>query len=278
MSIGVSPAVMEVKVVDQVVYVTLNRPQSMNALSQELVSRLIEFFGKYRAADVEHSHQNNFGDIRAIVLRGAGGNFCGGGDVKEMADMVNKSNDGDLEGIAAYNIGAGLLFQAIESSGVPVIAVVEGVALGGGLGLACAVDVTIARSEAVFGLPETTLGLVPAQVAPFIRRRVGQSHARVMAVVGGRFDATEAQRVGIVHYIVKTDDELESTLSDLLSKIKKCAPNGVACAKQLMTETPAAASMEPKELAALFARHMASEEGCEGTAAFVQKRKPNWCR
>jgi len=259
----------ETKVVNEVLFVTINRPDVMNALSQEVVAQLIEIF---------ESHAKPSQDVRAIVLRGAGGNFCGGGDIKEMFELIKKSNDGDLEAVALYNQGAGDLYYAMRRAGVPVIAAVEGVALGGGLGLACAADITVATKNAVFGLPETGLGVIPAQVSPFIRRRVGESQARLMAVLGGKFDAAKAEKAGVVHYLVEDAVELESTIESLLKKLKACAPNAAACAKELMMEDSQYGDYTPSQLGMLFAEQMVSEEGKEGTGAFVQKRKPNWCR
>jgi isohexenylglutaconyl-CoA hydratase len=268
----------DARVKDAVLYLTINRPKAMNALSKDVVAKLSATFEEY-GGEVDCSGPEKPGkeQIRAIVLRGAGGNFCCGGDVKEMSYLIKCSNEGDLESISAYNLGAGKLFRAIENAAVPVIAVVEGVALGGGLGLACAVDITVAKKDAIFGLPETALGLVPAQVAPIIRRRVGESRARLMALVGGKFDGVEGERAGVVHYLVETDEELDATVAKLLAKIKICAPQAVACAKQLMNVNSPVSSFDPEQLGMVFAKHMASEEGREGTSAFVEKRKPSWC-
>lgn len=255
----------EVKIEDRVLHITLNRPKAFNAISQEMVSELTEIFNGLERMDV-----------RAVVLRGAGGNFCAGADVKEMSTLIEHSKAGDLDAIAKHNQSAGMLFTLIDEAPYPVIAVLEGSVLGGGMGFCCAADIAIAKSNAVFGLPETCLGLIPAQISPFVRRRLGESNARLMAVEGGRIDAVRAERLGLVHYLVADDVELESTLNAVLKKVKACAPKALACAKQLMVGKAPIESCEPEALGMLFAKHMASDEGKEGTSAFIEKRTPAW--
>ncbi len=254
------------KVEDQVLFLTLNRPEARNALNAELVAELSETFAKL---------QKN-SQVRAVVIRGAGNDFCAGGDIKDMKALIQHSQDGDLEFIANYNLAAGTLFHLINDTPCPVIAVVEGAVLGGGLGLACAADVCISLPDARFGLPEVGLGLIPAQVASFVRRRIGESNARALVISAGQIDATHASRIGLVHHLVDTQDELALLLDKLLSDIKACAPHALATAKRLMFTSDSVEADTPQRLARLFAGAMLSKEAKEGTAAFVEKRKPRW--
>jgi len=107
-----------------------------------------------------------------------------------------------------------------------------------------------------------------------VRKRIGDSKARLLAIVGGRFNAWQAAQFGILDYVAADDGELNTTIEEVLGKIKVCAPNAVACAKRLMLGQ--APSYDPYDLGMLFAQHMASDEGKEGTRAFIEKRKASW--
>jgi len=248
-----------------VMHITLSRPEIRNAISAEMLSELADAF----------STLDDVG-ARAVVLRGAGGNFCAGGDLKEMSSLLKQVQDNDRAGIARHNALAGNLFHTINNAPQAVIAVLEGAVIGGGIGLACAADIAIALRSARFGLPETGLGLVPAQIAPFLRRRVGESQARLLAVTGGQIDAETAERIGLVHYLVDDEKELQCTLAEALRKINDCAPEALAVAKQLMFEPGSLESVKPERLGIVFARAMSSAEAAEGIAAFLEKRKPKW--
>lgn len=257
----------ELRLADEVLHLTLNRPEARNALTEQMVSEISDAFDGLDDAGV-----------RVVVLRGSGGNFCAGGDVKDMSSLRTQSEDGDLKFIARYSASAGQLLREVNDARQAVVAVLEGSVLGGGLGLACVADVTIALRNARFGLPETSLGLVPAQIAPFIRRRLGESYARLLAVQGGSFDAIWAQRLGIAHYLVDDEDELEAKLTEVLDQINACAPQALTCAKRLMSDSASAEGNDPESLGLIFAQSMLGEEGKEGTAAFMEKRKPRWNR
>ena len=148
--------------------------------------------------------------------------------------------------------------------------------MGGGFGLACVADVAIASETAQFRLPETSLGVVPAQIAPFLVERLGYSQAKRLAVTGGRLDAAAALRLGLVHTVADTAD-LQTELDTVLADILACAPGALAATKGLMAQ---ARLREPQDLvqsaAAIFSRAAQGPEGMEGIAAFMQKRKPQW--
>ena len=157
-------------------HVTLSRPESRNAMSFAMVRELIAVFAAI-ADDRE---------TRAVILRGAGGNFCAGGDIKDMAGARGAEPGPDgKDPLAVTNRIFGAMLAQIEQAPQAVIAVLEGAVMGGGFGLCCVSDVAIASDDAKFRLPETSLGVPPAQIAPFIVRRVGLTHARRLAVTGG---------------------------------------------------------------------------------------------
>lgn len=268
---GLSTDAIELSVDSLVLSITLNRPQSFNSLSAMMVEELTAVFQKLAL----QFQKDDIGP-RLVILRGAGGNFCGGGDVKEMAKLAECSRKGELAAIALHNSSAGRLFSLVSECPIPVVAAVEGLALGGGLGLSCAADITVATIDAQFGLPETSVGLIPAQVAPHVLRRVGQSRARLLAITGRRFDAASAERMGLVHYLAADRQSMDITISGITADMLKCAPGALASAKQLMCQSFEPGADDSDRLAMLFARQMASVEGMEGTRAFSERRSPAW--
>ena len=254
-------------------HVTLNRPESRNAMSLQMVAELQQIL---RAAEATAGAPNA---VRVVVLRGAGGHFCAGADLKDMAGARMRSMqkaEGAPDPIAEVNAEFGRLCAAYANTPLAVVAVVEGTVMGGGFGLACVADVAIASDTASFRLPETSLGVVPAQIAPFLVERLGYSQAKRLAVTGGRLDATAASALGLVHEVTDTEG-LQAALDKVLSDILACAPGALAATKALMQR----ARFEPAhalvaDAAAVFAQSAQGPEGIEGMTAFIQKRKPNW--
>ena len=167
--------------------------------------------------------------------------------------------------------------SAVSAAPQPVIAAVEGSVMGGGIGIVCASDVALASADARFGLPETGLGLIPAQIAPFVVQRVGLTHARRLMVTGARVDAAEAVQLGLVHELCADSAALDAALERVLEQIRRCAPRANAATKQLVLNASGRALETVLDEAALvFADASLGEEAREGTLAFVQKRLPKW--
>jgi len=285
--------------------VTLNRPEARNAMSLAMVAELRQVLA---AAEATAGQPDA---VRVVVLRGAGGHFCAGADLKDMAGArmramqaaapglgasaagtqdstaedaaVVEGAEGAavgpraaLDPIAQVNAEFGELCVAFSRTPLAVVAVLEGTVMGGGFGLACVADVVIASDTAQFRLPETSLGVVPAQIAPFLVERLGYSQAKRLAVTGGRLDAAAGLRVGLVHTVVHTE-ELQTELDRVLTDILACAPGALAATKALMAK---ARMQEPQTLvqhaATVFSQAAQGPEGLEGITAFMQKRKPNW--
>ena len=196
-----------------VLHVTFNRPKVRNAMSFAMVEELIAVFDAI--ADTA--------DIRIVVLRGAGGHFCAGGDIKDMAMARAAEVPGEPGGpddpMVLGNRRFGTMMSIIETAPQAVVAVIEGAVMGGGFGLACVADVSLAKADAQFRLPETSLGIPPAQIAAFIVRRVGLTQARRLAVTGGRLDGHRARALGIVHEVYEDDEGLETGLAQTLAEI-----------------------------------------------------------
>lgn len=248
-----------------VLYLTLNRPQVRNAMSMGMVLALREALAEAEAD----------GTVRVLVLRGAGGDFSAGADLSEMAGARMRLA-ADPNAIATVNAQFGELCADYARTGLAVVAVVEGTAMGGGFGLACVADVTIAGESARFRLPEASLGVVPAQIAPYLVERLGTSQARRLAVTGGRIDATTALALGLVHEL-HADGELDAALQRVLHQILQNAPQAVAATKALIAKarlhSPASLIQEAAEV---FSRAALSAEGTEGQTAFLGKRKAKW--
>ncbi|MBL8976291.1 MAG: enoyl-CoA hydratase/isomerase family protein [Myxococcales bacterium] len=251
-------------------HVTLNRPEARNAMSFAMVRELMAVF-----AAIAHDRS-----IRAVVLRGSGGTFCSGGDIKDMAAARGAEPGPDgKDPLAASNRLFGRMLEQIEAAPQAVIAVIEGSALGGGFGLCCVSDVAIAADDARFRLPETSLGVPPAQIAPFIVRRLGLTHARRLAVTGGSLDANQALALGLIHHL-SPGTGLDEQLARVLHDIGRCAPAAVATTKRLVL---AAAGAHGDTLSQLldaasddFAAAARGDESVEGMTAFLQKRSPQW--
>ncbi|MDT0617540.1 enoyl-CoA hydratase-related protein [Salinisphaera sp. P385] len=248
-----------------VLHATLNRPEARNAMNVAMVRELTELAG----------FANEHADVRALVIRGAAGNFCAGGDIKDMARI--RQADGSGDPAADYNRGFGTMLTALSRTRAAVVAVLEGAVLGGGFGLACISDVAIAHRDAKFGLPETGLGLPPAQIAPFVVARIGLTQARRLGVCGGRFDGEEARRLGLVHFCESDESAVAVRLDETLGQIRRCAPNANAITKALMLRV-GNEELEPllDDAARQFSECVRSDEGKEGTAAFIEKRLPGW--
>jgi methylglutaconyl-CoA hydratase len=233
-----------------VLRVTLARPERRNAFDAALIADLTEAF-----ADVE--------DARTVVLAGEGKSFCAGADVEWQRSSIELSFDENVaDAMRLYR-----MCETIDRCPVPVVARVQGYALGGGSGLVACADVAIAARDAVFGFSEVKLGIIPAVISPFVLPKIG-AHARRYFLTGERFDAETALGIGLVHEVV---DDLDDAVERVVSELLTSAPEAVREAKRLIRERPAG-----EETAQIAARLRSGEEGQEGLRAFLEKRPPSW--
>jgi methylglutaconyl-CoA hydratase len=236
---------------DDVLGVTLARPETRNAFDAALITELAETF-----VDV--------GTARAVVLAGDGPSFCAGADVEWMrasADLGVEENVADANALRR-------MFEAIDACPAPVVAVVHGHALGGGVGLVACSDVVVADRATVFAFSEVKLGIVPAVISPFALRKIGESAARRYFVTGERFDAATALRIGLVHEV---SDDREAALERVLDELRTAGPRAARHAKRLVLERP-----DGPETARRIAERRTSDEGQEGLHAFLERRPPSW--
>jgi methylglutaconyl-CoA hydratase len=234
-----------------VLRITLARPDRRNAFDAALIAELAEAF-----VDV--------GRARAVVLAGEGPSFSAGADVEWMRASAGLSYD---ENVADANALRAML-EAIDACPAPVVARIQGHALGGGAGLVAAVDVAVAGRDAMFAFSEVKLGIVPAVISPFALARIGPGQARRWFVTGERFDAETALRIGLVHEVA---DDLDAAVERVVGELLSAGPLAARWAKRLARERP-----DGPETARWIAERRTSEEGQEGLRAFLEKRPPAW--
>jgi len=247
--------------------ITLNRPAQRNAMSLAMVT---ELRAALTMALEDHA-------IRIILLRGAGGNFCAGGDIADMAKARAQQPAKGRDPIAEMNEMFGHLCAAFAESPKPVLAIIEGAVIGGGFGLACVADIAIAHDSAKFRLSETTLGLIPAQIAPFLVARLGLSTATRLALTAASLTGAQAHELGLVHDLAISETDLAEKQAAIIADLKKSPPGALAATKLLLRRAvhEPAESLIP-DAADLFAAAARGPEGAEGMAAFLQKRSPAW--
>lgn len=239
--------------------VTFNRPDKKNALSGQMIEELAKLASELAAEGG-----------RAVVLQGAEGTFCAGGDLHWMKAQIEADNATRAReaGKLANMLGA---WNALP---LPVIARIEGFAMGGGVGMACVSDVAISAPDAKFGLTETRLGLLPATIGPYVVARMGEGRARRVFMSSRIFGAAEALDLGIV---ARIEEDLDAAVEAEIKPYLSCAPGAVAASKALALRLGGAPG--PDEVAAsveaLVAR-WATEEAAEGVGAFLDKQKASW--
>lgn len=256
-----------------VLFATLNRPDTRNALAPEVVAELAQIVG---LAESDAA-------VRALVLRGSQGFFCAGGNVGNFQARLDAGADkssGPLAGdpVAARNREFGHFMQRLATLPVPVLAAVEGAAMGGGMGLACAADIVLATVDAKFALSETSLGIIPAQIAPFVVARLGRRVATRLGLSGERASGETAVRLGLVDELAADGPALDALLALWLTRIAACGPQANRALKPLLQRCgsePQGALLD--DAARQFAACM-RHEGAEGIAAFRGKRPAAWRR
>lgn len=246
--------------------ISFNHPETRNSLSQQLTDEIILSLESVR----------NESSIRGITFRGEGGVFCSGGDLKSFKFGL-QGGDKDLSDVERMSEKTGEFFELINSFPKPTIMLAEGAAMAGGLGMLCAADIVVVTSDCKFALTETTLGIVPAQIAPLIVSRVGLSKARRLMLTASRFHGKEAGKYGIADFVTDNSNELRTVESEIKKNIYKCAPGANSITKEIVLATRKLEGDVLRKFAAKgFAKAMMSDEGKEGITAFVEKRKPKW--
>lgn len=244
--------------------VWLNRPERHNAFHQGLLSGLSRLLTQLS--------QN--AAVRAVVLAGRGPNFCAGADLEWMQQQARADYDTNLEDARRL----AWMLRTLAQLPKPTIARVQGVALGGGLGLVAACDIAIATRDSSFATTEVRLGLTPSTIAPYVIAAIGERAARRYFLTGERFDANEALRIGLIHEAVDAD-ALDLRLEQLLLALRSAGPQAQAHCKRLLASLRGQNAFDPQvaeQTARSIAEVRAGAEAREGIAAFFSKRKPSW--
>jgi len=244
--------------------ITLNRPQVRNALSPELVTHFHTALDQVQERD----------DVAAVIVTGEGTAFCGGADLKVLREIAAQS----VEQARQDSKNLMNFFRRIYEFPKPVIAAVNGPAMGGGCGLASVCDIVLAAEDAVFGYPEVRVGFVPALVAVFLVRICGEKKARELLLTGRVFSAQEAQEIGLVNHVVARESLLEKA-REIAREIAQNSPTAVRLTKELMKDLPGL-SLEKGLIAALQLNTLirTTEDFKEGISSFLEKRRAQWKR
>lgn len=244
---------------------TLNRPDVHNAFDDALILNLIDKLGQLDAND----------DVRVVVLAANGKSFSAGADLTWM----RRTADYSLEENLADSRNLAQLLRNLNELSKPTVALIQGAAYGGGVGLTACCDIVIAAERAKFTLSEVKLGIIPSVIAPYVRAAIGETQIRRYALSAEMFDAREAQRIGLVHEVVP-DVELEDQGEHMILQLLKNSPAAVGAIKDLIRYLDGKGVDDEvvEETAQRIAQIRASEEGKEGLSAFLEKRAPSWIK
>lgn len=246
-----------------VVTVTMDRPEVRNAFDADLIARLRTTF--------EGLHDEP--ELRAVVLTGADGIFSAGADLNWMKGMVGHSFEENVTDSRDFES----MLRAVHACPRPVIARIEGHALGGGTGLVACCDIAVATRDALFAFSEVRLGIIPAVISPYVIRKVAPTHARHLFLTGERFDARRAREIGLVHDVV-ADDELDEVVSEVVDGLLRGGPRAQGEIKALLAELRRRPDLDDAAdyTVETIARLRVSDEGQEGMNAFLERRPPGW--
>jgi methylglutaconyl-CoA hydratase len=235
-----------------VLRITLAKPERRNAFDAELIAEL-------------HAAFSEVGDARVVVLAGEGPTFCAGADVEWQRASIDLSFEQNVEdALRLYR-----MMEAVDSCPAPLVARVNGFALGGGSGLVACADIVVAAPDATFGFTEVRLGIIPAVISPFVFAKIGSGAARRFFLTGERFDVQTALRIGLVQEVA---DDVDAAVERFVEEILRSGPEATRAAKRLARERPS----DGDELARIAAVLRSGDEGQEGLRAFLDKRKPSW--
>lgn len=247
---------------NKIAKVYLNRPEVHNAFNEVMIAELTDVFTRITKED----------ETRVVVLTGKGESFCAGADLNWMKRMINFSYEQNLED----SLKLSELFYLMYSLPKPIIAAVNGAAIGGGTGLVAVCDIAIASDNAKFSLSEVKLGLVPACISPYVIRKVGEGQAREFFLTGERVTAQKALELGLVNQVVPLT-QLPMAVEEKVKQLLSSGPKAIAMCKELLKNVPGMSFDQAKTYTAeMIASMRIGDEGQEGMSAFLEKRKPKW--
>ena len=232
--------------------VTMARPEQRNAFDAALIEELTAAFSQVGE------------DVRVVVLAGEGKSFSAGADVEWMRNAIELSYEENVADARRLR----MMLETIDSCPAPVLARVQGHALGGGCGLVACADIAVSAPDVRFAFSEVKLGIIPAVISPFALAKIGPSAARRYFVTGERFDAATALRIGLVHELA---EDLDAAVERVVAELRTAGPEAARHAKKLVLERPDGLGTERR-----IAQRRTADEGQEGLRAFLEKRNPSW--
>ncbi|HLI07982.1 MAG TPA: enoyl-CoA hydratase-related protein [Ktedonobacteraceae bacterium] len=242
--------------------VTMRRPEVHNAFNAQLISDL-------KAAFTTLSSDTR---LHGVILSGEGKSFSAGADLNVMQAAVHFTQEQNLEDTLQLSD----LFDTINQFPCPVIGRINGTAMGGGCGLVAVCDIVVAAESARFAFSEVKLGIAPAVISPYVVRKIGETHARVLFVTGQRFSAAYAREIGLAH-IVTPLEELDAAVENVVNELLSSSPQAMRACKALALNVGHVDHDTARRYTAeTIATLRVSEEGQEGLKAFLEKRKPSW--
>jgi methylglutaconyl-CoA hydratase len=241
----------------------LNRPDIHNAFNEVMIQEVIDCVETV----------NKAADIRIVILRGRGKSFCAGADLNWMRGVAQYTFEQNFK----ESLNLSKCFFTIYTCKKPTIAVVHGAAIGGANGLLAACDIAIAEDNTTFSLSEVKIGVVPACISPYVTKRVGEYGSRELMLTGRRIKGKEAEHFRLVNKSLPAE-ELEGYLQSLIDLLRTSGPKAMSHCKNLIFNISNKETLEQalESTARMIAEIRASEEGQEGMAAFLEKRKPKW--
>jgi methylglutaconyl-CoA hydratase len=245
--------------------VTLNRPEVGNAYNAAMLGGLIEGLTCLGADP----------NVRCLVVRGAGKHFLAGADIRWLGEVAQYPPPDNY----AASIATTRAMQLLNEFPKPTIAIVHGACFGGGVGLVCCVDVAFATPDSQFGITEIRVGVAPTPISTHLVNAIGLRYTRRYALTGERFDASEAERIGLIHEVVPPN-AMEAKLASVLDAVFLGSPTAIATTKASFLGANNLL-LDERQIAMLAHEgwtQRASPEGIEGTTAFREKRKPSWYR
>lgn len=261
------------------VTLTLNRPNKRNALSDDLAEGIRREFESIRAnvQSLDDQSDGRDGGIRAVFLKSTGKVFCGGGDLNDMRASGDASPAENKK--RALNFASFL--REIDVCPVPVVAMVQGPAFGGGVGLISVCDIAFGVRDAFFSLSEVKLGLIPATISPYVIARIGAARCRRYFLTAETFSADTAQHIGLLHDVFDEPEELAAMEESLKKNFMTNSPSAVRASKALVAAVSSAHGCDVtdsllSDTAERLADVRSTAQGVEGTSAFLEKRKPTW--
>ncbi|MCD6090578.1 MAG: enoyl-CoA hydratase/isomerase family protein [Bacteroidales bacterium] len=253
----------ELDIKNEVGTIWLNRPEIHNAFNEVMIAELIEMFKEIKTMD----------EVRIVILRGKGKSFCAGADLNWMRNVAKYSYEDNY----AESLNLSNCFYEIYTCPKPTIAIVHGAAIGGANGLLAACDFAYADENTIFSLSEVKIGIVPACISPYVTKRVGEYGSKELMLTGKRFKGEVAAYHRLVNKSLSAE-KLEGYLEEVIGLLKTSGPKAMSHCKNLIYDISNKLTLQEAigYTAKMIADIRASEEGQEGMAAFLEKRKPNW--